>query len=71
MFISEVVHLFYFFQDGSTALHWAAKCSVKDSLEFLIEKGANVNIQDDVSTNISNIPNESCQQQIENKKVLL
>lgn len=37
-------------QDGRTALHYAALNGYTDVTRFLIEKGCNINIQDDVCT---------------------
>ena len=49
--ISAVVCHFGFFQGGLTAVHSAAECGVKEVLKFLVEKGASVNAETDVSMN--------------------
>ena len=49
--ISEVVCLSDWFQDGKTALHDAAGQGEKMVVKFLMENGASVNAQDNVSIN--------------------
>ena len=47
--------LLLFFQNGSTALQWAALSEFEgmEKMKFLVEHGANVNIQREVGTNFS------------------
>ena len=59
-YIGEVIHLSAFFQKGVTALHYVALHGVKDGLKFLLAKGANVNVEDNVSTTVANFPIKSC-----------
>ena len=48
---SAVVCHFGIFQRGSTAVHYAAKDGVKEVLAYLVEKGASLNAQTNVSMN--------------------
>jgi len=38
-----------FIQDNRTALHWACSAGHADIVQFLLELGVDVNIEDDVS----------------------
>ena len=49
--ISAVACHFGFNQNGSTALHYAAKDGEKEVLKFLVEKGASINAETYVSMN--------------------
>lgn len=42
-------HNFLWFQDRRTALHWACSAGHTDIVEFLLDMGVEVNLQDDVS----------------------
>ena len=53
--VSHKSCLLLFIQNGSTALHEAALSEFEgmEKMKILVEYGANVNIQDKVSTNLS------------------
>lgn len=42
-------HIALYCQDGRTALHYAALNGFTDVTRFLVDKGCDINIQDDVS----------------------
>ena len=56
MIIIVIIFYYYFnsaLQDGTTALHWAAKTTLLRCVERLLELGASVNAADKVATPFS------------------